>query len=234
MSDNLRTMIGKGSENLLEPSIATLSPRAPVCDLPPKELPLGLQRLMRNDRLSDETIYLAKATLNNPCIDLRHGNPDATTALSIELTEYIEWTISKGYTSLADGILLMALHRQLYDLGAAERFSRLYQDVVLHWTRECLAIIDKIDSDDEALVELFIWACFKHGGTMVAPFLRMESDDPNDLRMQLMIKVLDRFWQVKEWFTCEQVLLRFSPMTECIEWWHMIWLRTRELYDSSN
>ena len=227
-------MIEKESQSLLEPSVAALSPQPPACILPSRELPPGLQRLVIDSRLSDQPVALARAILNNPCVDLRHGLEGAKTTLSIELSEYLEWVIARGYTSIADGILLMSLHRELYDLGATERFSTLYHDVVLHWTKECLTMIDQIDPEDEALVEMFIWACFKHGGTMVAPFLRMESDDPNDLRMQLMIKIVDKFWQARDWSVCGELLIRFSPMLECSHWWHMIWLRTKKLYDERN
>ncbi|KAK5951464.1 hypothetical protein OHC33_007520 [Knufia fluminis] len=232
-SEKLRRMMKDKSEDLLEPSIAALTPQAPFCNFPPKALPPGLQRLASDGRITDRVFHLAKLTMNTPCIDLRHNNAAANTALSTELTAYLEWTISLGSSSLADGILLMALHRELYDLGSAERYSVFYEDVVLHWTRECLAVIDRIDPDDEALVEMFIWTCFKHSGTMVAPFLRMESDDPNDLRMQLMVRAFQKFWQTREWPFCLELLLRFAPMRECVHWWHLIWERTMKLYEGS-
>lgn len=69
---------------------------------------------------------------------------------------------------------------------------------MIHWTKESLAIIHTVGLDDETLVEVSLWACFKHGGTIVVPVLEVVSSDPNDLRMQLMVSVANRFWQAKD------------------------------------
>lgn len=63
--------------------------------------------------------------MNNRRINLRHGKATTNTTLSVKLIEYLEWTISQGSESLAAGILLVALDRELYDVGAAHETSML-------------------------------------------------------------------------------------------------------------
>lgn len=202
--------------------------------MPTGPLPLGLRPLVREGRLSDLVVLLAKASLRNPMIDLRHGSKSATSAMNVELTQYIEYLIAINTKSLADKICLMSIHRELIDLGDTKRLSPFYFDTVMSWTQQSLDMLGKINVDDEALVEMFIWSCFKHGGTLVAPFLNMTSDDSNDPRFQLMLKVMRKFWQARDWMCCSAVLSKFAPLAECLDWWHMIWKRVKDYLETKD
>lgn len=225
-SETLRELARE--ENLLcEAELNRLAPTAPR-HMPTGPLPLGLRPLATEGRLSSLVVHLAKASLRNPTIDIRHGSKSANSTMNVELTQYVEYLIAIDTKSLADRICLMSIHRELYDLGDTERLSSFYFDMVMSWTQQCLEMLEEIDHDDEALVEMFIWSCFKNGGTMVAPFLRMASDDPDDPRFQLMLNMMQKFWQAREWVDCSAVLTKFAPMAECLDWWHMIWKKVKE------
>lgn len=192
----------------------------------------GINILVDEERLSKPVVLLAQAVLGNPAIDCRHQNPAANSSANVELTEHLEHLLCLGKKSLEDEILLMSLHRELYDLGNSKRYSSLYKDIVLHWTQESLRIIDKVDAEDGSLVDMYVWTVFKHGGTMVAPFLNMQSSDPSDLRFQLTILAMDKFWQVKDWKYLHVLLSKFNPMEECVHLWYMTWQMVKQEYEN--
>lgn len=231
LSRRLRNLHIEKSETMLtEGEFDQLTPRVPL-GLRGAPLPAGLQPLALDGRMSDEMVLLARAALRNPFIDHRHGNPASRSAITIELTEYVEYVVGLNNMTLTEEVLLMSLHRELYDLGSTERLSSLYEDIVMHWTQRSLSMLEQIDPEDAALVETFIWSAFKNGGTVVAPFLNMRTEDPSDLRYQLMIRVMDKFHQMRDWSVVQPLLLRFDPMPECMHWWHLTWETTRQEYD---
>lgn len=216
-----------------ETDLSLLIPNAPSV---PRDTPLmpGIRTLIDEGRLSDPVVVLAQAVLENPAIDCRHGNPAAKSSVSVELTEYLEYLLCVGALSLADEILLMSLHRELHDLGSSKRYSIFNKDIVLHWTQKSLAMLEKVDPDDVALADMFIWTVFKIGGTMVTPFLNMASNDPRDLRFQLMVSAMDRFWQIRDGKSLRVSLSRFNPTEEYIYWWCLIWEMVKDEYENPN
>lgn len=220
--------------NLLsETDLSLLIPTAPNV---PHDTPLmpGIKILVDEGRLSDPVILLAQAVLQNPAIDCRHGNPAAKSSVSVELTEYLEYLLCLGTKSLVDEILLMSLHRELHDLASSKRYSTFNRDIVLHWTQKSLSMVEKVDTEDVALVNMFVWTVFKIGGTMVAPFLNMASNDPRDPRFQLMILAMDRFWQMRNGRSLHVLLSRFNPTEEYIYWWRLTLQMVQKEYETSD
>lgn len=199
-----------------------LKPYSPL-DFAERTLPPGIQLLVDTGRLSGSAIRLARAAFQNPEIDIRHNNTAVKNAYNTELTEHLEYLLCSETLSLADEILMIAIHRELHELASNERYSILHRDFVIHWTYRALRMIKEVQADDIPLVEVFVWLCFKLAGTMVAPFLNMVSADTDDPRFQLMLRVVEKFEQGTNWLTVDILLMRFEPMRECFHWWHLIW-----------
>lgn len=217
----------------MDTGLELLTPPVPVVASGVQLVP-GLRPLAQDQRFSDPVILLAKAVVRNPLIDLRGGSSTARTSLSIELTEYLEYLLGQDEKSLEDSILLMSLHRDLLDLECSTRYSVFYRDIILHWTQESLIMIDRVDTVNNDLVEMFIWTILNHGGTMLYQLPNVASDDPGDPRFRLMLVAMNKYWQMQDWTNLQNLLLKFNPADEYMHVWYLTWQMVKKEYDQSD
>ena len=189
-------------------------------------LPPGLQDLFDEDRISLHVAFLANVSLDNTYVDLRDRKSMVDTVLSLDLIEHVEFTIANGGNSIEDKILLMIIHSELYGLLNGERCSPLHLEIVRHWAGKCLEWMPLVQPDDTALVNIFLFGCFKVSGTMTAESTRMKSTGPTDIRMRVMVKARAKFLQMRSWQAIHLALNLFNPRPEylydCRQVWNML------------
>ncbi len=179
---------------------------------------VGLVRLVQERKLSVPVVRQAKDIYDNwTAVDLYQSSPyGVDNALNMELRER-GWELLALWRSsdhdgltLADYILLIGLQHTLLDTTFAERYSPFYPPVVMRWVSACSRFLDILDpKTDAATGAMLVWVCMKLAGSLTATFLRARSDAEDDPRFRLMIKMMEKYPETREWSLLEQVLKTF-------------------------
>ena len=164
-------------------------------------------------------------------VDLYRNSPySVDSALNMELLER-GWSLldlwklpERGGLNLADYILAIGLQQTLLDTIHAERYSPFYSQVVLRWEASCAQFVDVVDRNTvEAITDLLIWVSMKMAGSLTAAYLGVQSQSEDDMLFRLMVKMMVRYPEMRDWIQLERVLKKFQWREDCMRFWYLVW-----------
>jgi hypothetical protein len=208
---------------------------APIADYDttgPLDFGLGIARLVQQRKLCPPVISHAKVIYDNwNDVDLyKNSCYSVEIALNMELRErgwslLAKWLLpNHGGLTMEDYILLIGLQQTLLDTTHAERYSPFYLTAVMRWVSCCSTFLDMVNQQtDAATADLVIWVCIKLAGSLTATFLRARSDSEDDPRFRLVIKMMSKYPETREWSGLEKVVKRFQWREHCLAFWYKVW-----------